>query len=280
MLATFRYAAPALLEEVVSLLSETPGGRPLAGGQSLLTEMKLRHVSPALLVDLRNIQAMRGIEYRSDGSVRIGAMTTLTELLEETALQASFPALTDALRKSGDAQMRNSGTLGGDLASSTLGTDLPAVALALEATLNTFGPDGYRSVPAQAFLASDVGAGNVIISVDFPASASNAASAYEKFKNRASGYAICGVAAYVALLPDGTLNTCRVAVTGATRQAMRLPQIETALVGSKPTAEGIAAACQVDGGANFITDLAASADYRRHLTGVLARRALTRALDR
>jgi carbon-monoxide dehydrogenase medium subunit len=113
-----------------------------------------------------------------------------------------------------------------------------------------------------------------VATVDFPAVAVGTGSAYEKFKNRASGYTICGIAADVMLASDSAVRECRVAVAGATRHAKRLSEVEVALKGKQPTAETIAAACRIGEEQNFISDLAASAEYRAHLTKVLTERAL------
>ncbi|HEU5375645.1 MAG TPA: xanthine dehydrogenase family protein subunit M [Ktedonobacteraceae bacterium] len=280
--APFNYTAPESLVEARTLLKKHKGARILAGGHSLLAEMKLRHVSSPMLVDLRNIRDLLGIERLANGGLCIGAMTTLVDIARNNDVMESYPALAEAVNRIGDAQVRNRGTIGGNLASGDLGADLPAVILALNATLNIFGPQGTRTMRAEEFVATLYKDGanrdEIIVSVDFPARAAGGGNAFEKFKNRASCYAICGVAASVVRAPDGTLRECCVAVTGSTRQAIRLAEVETALRGKQPTEENMAAIDLIGRKYPFLSDLAASAEYRMHLTRVLTRQALTRAI--
>lgn len=281
----FDYAVPDTLEAAITLLNDNPGARILAGGHSLLTEMKLRHTSPPLLVDLRKIRSLRGVHPRSgNGSLRLGAMTPYAEIVAVRDVREHYPALVEALNNIGDAQVRNRGTIGGNLAYNDPAADLPAVALALEATINTVGPKGARTIPAEVFIVgpfeTDLEPGDIITWVDLPPSTAGTGSAYEKFKNPANSYAICGIAAKVMVAADG-IRGCRVAVTGATEHATRLREVEAALEGKKPTAQDIAAAAERAGqGVSFVSDLYASAAYRAHLTRVLTERALTRAVAR
>jgi carbon-monoxide dehydrogenase medium subunit len=284
ILAPVEYAAPQSLDEAVALLKKNTGARILGGGHSLLTEMKLQRISPPMLVDLRNIQALRGIARRSDGGLRIGAMTTLVEIAEEKDIQERYAALAEAAKSTSDPQIRNCSTLGGNLAYGDPAADLPAALLVFEATLNIFAPRGTRTIRADEFIAQSLKTGlatdEIITSFDLASVAVSTDSAYEKITNRATGGAICGVAVNAMRASDGTLGACRVAVTGATKHAMRLPAVEAALKGKQPTAETLAAADWVGEEQNFISDLASSAEYRAHLTRVLTKRALTRAIAR
>jgi carbon-monoxide dehydrogenase medium subunit len=235
-----------------------------------------------MLVDLRKIQDLRGISAHN-GGWRIGAMTTYAEAAAHQELQR-YHALHDALTVIGDVQVRNRGTIGGSLAHNDPAADLPAVALALEATINARGPGGERAIPIDQFIVglfeTALGSGEVITSVDLPALAANTGSAYAKFANPASGYALVGVAARLTLA-NGVAQNVRVAVTGAASHASRLSEVERALEGQQLSDEAIAQAAEQAGqNLDYNSDIHASADYRRAMVKVYTRRALTRALER
>jgi aerobic carbon-monoxide dehydrogenase medium subunit len=283
----FDYLAPTSIEEAVGLLEKTQGARTLAGGQSLLTDMKHGPLSAPVLVDLRKIGGLKGIGYRSsDGALHIGAMTTCDEIASLPNPSPCHLALADAVEAIGDRQIRNRSTIGGNLAWNHPAADLPAVALALEATIHTASSSSGRSLSAEELLAdafrTSLRPAEIIVSVDLPAQPDPSGSAYEKFKNEASGYAICGVAAMIRSGADGPVARCRVALTGAAGHAVRMRKVEAALEGKKATPENIAAAAQSVGEEKlgFLSDIYASAEYRAHLAEVLTERALTRAAQR
>ncbi|HEY3229037.1 MAG TPA: xanthine dehydrogenase family protein subunit M [Roseiflexaceae bacterium] len=278
----FEYAAPASLNETLALLAKNPDAKALAGGHSLLPVMKLRLSSPSMLVDLRNVAELRGVS-ANGGGWRIGAMTTHAQIAGNADLKR-YQALIDATSSIGDAQVRNRGTIGGSLAHADPAADLPAVVLALDATINATGSKGARSISIEQFftgmLATALEEGEIITSVDLPALAAGTGSAYAKFANPASGYAMVGVAARVTL-SGGAAQNVRVALTGAGDHAMRLSGVESALEGKPLTAESIAAACENAGaGLDLMGDIHASAEYRAAMVGVYARRALAKALER
>ncbi len=283
--AQFDYTAPKSLEEAVELLQANEGAKILAGGQILLPEMKLRQALPSMLVDLRKIQGLRGIGYREgDGGLRIGAMTTYAEIAANTDVRENYHALAEAASTIGDPQIRNCGTIGGNLASSDPAADLSAVALALEATINTIGPNGMRAIAADQFFVDSLKTvlkqGEIIISVDFPSHVAGTGSAYYKFKHPANYYSVCGVAAKI-FRPNGAINKCCVAVTGATDRARRLGVVETILEGKEVTVDNIAAAAlQANEGLTFRWDLYASGEYRAYLTRLLTEKALACAAER
>jgi aerobic carbon-monoxide dehydrogenase medium subunit len=284
ILTPFTYIAPESLAEAIQVLAENKDACLLAGGQSLLTEMRLRHVTPSLLVDLHKIEALHGIEYRRNGTLHIGALTTFLEIAENEDIQENYPILIEAVKSTSDAQIRNRRTIGGTLAFNTLGADFPAITLALGATLTLSGLQGTRILSAAEFNAASAQSGflkdEIIQAVTFPSIAGGNGSAYSKFKNRASDYALGGVATSVILTSDDTLHECRVAVTGATRYATRLIKVEAILNGKQATIDTIEAASQEAGELDCISDLAASAVYRASLVQTLTERSLTRAIAR
>ena len=279
----FDYTAPERLADALQLLKARGGAWALAGGHSLLLDLKRRRVAPTLLVDLRNIPELRGIRRAAAGGLDIGAMATYSELIASEDVRKDYPALGEAVASLGDAQVRNRATIGGSLAYNDPAADLPAIALVLEAVIETVGSGAGRAIPAEDFLVGALktvlGPGEIITAVHIPAPVAGTGSAFEKFKCPATGAALCGVAAVVTRgNGDGV---CRVAVTGAADHAVRLRKVEAALTGQRPTAENIAAAAQVvDEALTYVSDFHASAEYRAHLTRVLAGRALTRAAER
>jgi carbon-monoxide dehydrogenase medium subunit len=274
----FDYAAPTSIEDAVRELGAD--GAVLAGGQALLTDLKLGRARPARVVDIGKVAGLDAIDAAA-GGLRVGATVTLDALSRSDLLASGPAALADAVAVIGDPQVRNRATVGGGIANSTPGADLPAVALACDATLELATASGSQSRSAdEAFASSPAGAGEIIVAVTFPSEAG--ASAYVKLADPGSGYALCGVAAVVALGADGTVASCRVAVTGATDAVVRLAGVESALAGTAAGADDIAGAAAAVGaaGLSFRSDVAATAAYRAHLTEVLAARALTRAVER
>jgi carbon-monoxide dehydrogenase medium subunit len=279
------YAAPAYMEEVVTLLTNDPSARVLAGGQSLLVQPNRSRIANALLVDLRKIPGLAEIEGHRDGTIKIGAMTTLANLASNEAIRDAYPALAEAVRTMGDAQLRNRATVGGSLAGADPDDDVPALMLALDATVQAVGPQAARAIRADALFTgprqTSLGSSEVIVAVTIPPSTGRSGIAYEKFKHPATLFTICGVAARVAVNEQGIIADARVALCGAAQHPMRLSALEKALVNQRPSDVGTSTAGDAAvAGVTFKGDLFASPEYRRHLTRVLAERALKQAIAR
>jgi len=274
---TFDYAAPATLAEVIELLAANPANVPLAGGNGLLTLLKRGELKPATLVDLRKLDQLRGLAFTTDGRLRIGALTTLTELVDDPRVRAAHlpGVLGDALAVAGDVQARNRATIGGTLASAAQGSDLSAALLVLDATADVAGINGSRVIPVAALLDGTdlVRPGELITAVDL--SPAEPGSAYSRLVNRATMHALCGVAVTVALGEDGTVSRCRVAVTGATTYPRRLTELEASLVGMTPPI-----LVPPQQGSSFVDDRLASATYRKQMTSTMAERAFASAVAR
>lgn len=281
------YAAPVELTEVVALLADNPGSRILAGGQNVLVEPSRRHLPGILLVDLKKVPGLSGIEAKDQG-IRIGAMTTIGAITVSEVVRKACPILAVAADLVGDAQVRNRGTLGGAIVESAPGSDLIPVLLVTDAVLEIAGPK-LRQVPVNEFFAGGKPAAlsptEVITAITIPRPAPSTGAAYEKMKDWATLYALCGVAAAVTLSrgtssSEGLVTACRVAVTGSTEHPVRLKEVEAGLVGLRPDNTSIAnAASLVDPQLTYRGDAYASAEYRAHLTRVLTRRALQRAVS-
>jgi carbon-monoxide dehydrogenase medium subunit len=271
--ASFDYVAPTSLEEALDALRSASGeAKLLAGGHSLVPLMKLRLARPDILIDLAHVPGLRGIS-RHNGGLSIGAMTTHGEIERSTEVRAAAPALAEAAHQIGDRQVRARGTIGGSLTHADPAADLPAVMLALGATMVLRSPSGQREVMADDFfvdlLESAVRPDEILTEIRVP---ENPRSTYEKLPNPASHYAIVGVA--VALGGEA-----RVGVTGAAPVAFRAAGAEAVLrEGSlTPDLAGRAAAAAYDG-RDLLSDIFASDEYRAHLIEVLTRRALGRLL--
>ncbi len=280
--ASFDYVRPQSLEDALAQLGEHgDDARVLAGGHSLLPVMKARLADPGVLVDIAGIDGLSGISESEDG-ITIGAMTTHAEIEASASVQGRCRSLAEAAAAIGDVQVRNRGTLGGSLAHADPAADYPAVILAANAEITVAGADGERVIAADDFFTGTyetaLGAGEIITSVRIRASAARGSSAYLKAAQQASGFAVCGVAARIALDADGAVERIRVGVTGVAESAYRATSVEDALTGAAPSAESIRKAAATAGeGVDALDDFYAGADFRRHLAGVYAARAIGKA---
>jgi carbon-monoxide dehydrogenase medium subunit len=279
---TFEYARAASLDDALAKLkAANGGGKFIAGGHSLVPLMKLRLSEPQLLIDISRIPDLAGIRER-DGKITIGAATVHHDVATSSLLQARCPVVSEAAATIGDPQVRNRGTLGGSIAHADPSADMPAVMLALNAEIHLKGPRGWRVVKAADFFKDlftvDMAADEIIVSVQF---APVRTAAYAKLYQRASHFAIVGVAAALEV-SGGTIVSARIGLTGAASHARRLINVEQALAGQPLSNEVIGRAAQVAGLdlQDVNSDIHASADYRRAMIPVFTRRALTAAMAR
>jgi carbon-monoxide dehydrogenase medium subunit len=275
----FSYERAGSIDDAIAKLSG--GGKVIAGGHSLVPLMKLRLSEPGRLIDISRIPDLSGIK-ESGGRISIGATTVHHDIATSKLLRDTCPMLAEAAAEIGDPQVRNRGTIGGSIAHADPAADLPAVVLALDAELQVRGTGGARTVKAAAFFQGfctvDLQPSEIITAIQFTPVR---AGGYAKLHQRASHYAIVGVAAALDV-KSGVIQSARVALTGAATHAVRLTNVEQALAGQRASAETItsAAAAAGSGIAEINADLHASADYRRAMIPVFTRRALERALQR
>jgi aerobic carbon-monoxide dehydrogenase medium subunit len=275
--AEFDYTAPDSLDEALQALAD--GGedaKALAGGHSLLPLMKVRLAAPALLVDLRKLTELRGVQ-PSNGGVRIGALTRHADLQDRSELGV----LGGAAKKIADQQVRNRGTIGGSLAHGDPASDLPTVVLAAEGTVTARSLGGERTIAAadlfRDYLETALEPGELITAVDLP-DLSQWGWGYEKFTRRAEDWAMVGVVAMVRRAADGSCEDVRVALTNVGSTPLRATAVEEALRGQPLDGERISTAAErAADGLDPAGDLNASPDYKRHLARVLTRRALETA---
>lgn len=281
----FEYHRPTTVDAALDLLTTHADSDTavLAGGQGLLPDMKAREATPEVVIDVGDVEALGGVE-TGDPTV-VGALTTHATLAESPDLRERASVLAAAASEVADAQIRNRGTVGGNLVEADPAADLPAGAVAADATLALVGPDGERTIPAGEFFRGDgetaLGDRELLTEIRVP-SAPAAGGAYAKKPHPSSGYALVGVAASVAVR-DWTVTAARVVASGATDAPARLRGVEDALVGGPADRETIADAAEraVDGldSEAVRADATVSAEFRTHLLSSYAERALTTAVD-
>ena len=280
----FDYYRASSVDEAVALMGEH-GGKFLAGGHSLLPVMKMRLADPETLIDIGRIEGLSGIS-KGDGRFNIGALTTHAAVA--AADSGSFPAaLKEAAGMIGDPQVRNRGTVGGNVAHADPASDLPTVFLALNAIFHLAGPNGTRDVAAANFFTglfeTALNEDEIVTAVSVPAEASETGSGYAKLFNPASRYAMVGACASITVGLNGECTACSVAVGGLTPKATAAPSVSSMLVGKKLNDETIAAAAQAilnDLGDDVMGDIHANAEYRRQMAPVMVSRALQLASHR
>jgi len=261
----FAYHKPASVADAASALGGAEDGTLMAGGMTLIPTLKQRLAEPSDIVDLGGVADLKGISTSGDG-VTIGAMTTHAAVASSSDVKSAIPALAHLAGHIGDPQVRNRGTIGGSVANNDPSACYPAACLALGATIKT----DKREMPADEYFTgmfdTALDEGEVVTAITFPKPEK---AGYVKFPNPASRYALVGV--FVAKTADGV----RVAVTGAGQDGVfRVPEIEKALSSdfSADAIKGVSVSAD-----DLNSDIHASADYRAHLIGVMARRAVEQA---
>jgi carbon-monoxide dehydrogenase medium subunit len=280
----FDYVAAKSVDEALELLGRHGAdAKLLAGGHSLIPLMKLRLAVPSVLIDLGRIAELRYV--RDEGSeIAVGGMTTYYTLASSEVVRQKAPLLAEAATAVGDVQVRNRGTIGGSLVHSDPASDMAAAVLALDARMILVGPSGKREVPAGSFfvgmLQSAVGPNEILTEIRFKKSQSNSGAAYLKLAQPASGFALVGVAARVTFT-GAKCSEIAVAVTGVAPKPFRAASVEARLRGSSLDAETLALACaDVAEGVEALSDIHASAEYRKAVASVYARRSLETARTR
>jgi carbon-monoxide dehydrogenase medium subunit len=283
--APFEYHAPSTVQEALALLTQYGGeAKILAGGHSLLPIMNLRLAQPKALIDIGKVPGLSGIR-EENGTIIIGAMTTHYLVESSSLLKQKVPILPETAAVIGDVQVRNRGTIGGSIAHADPAGDLPAAAVALDVQLKAVGPRGERILRAREFfvdiLTTALQADEILTEIRVPAMAPRTGSAYEKFSNPASRYAIVGAAVVVTLDGNGVCQKASVGLNGVTGKPVAAVGVEQALVGKRVNDQAIQeASAKAADGLEPLGDIFASAAYRAHLARVYTKRALSRASGR
>jgi carbon-monoxide dehydrogenase medium subunit len=281
--ASFDYYKPTTLTEALDLLGQFgETAKPLAGGQSLVPMMNMRLARPAQLIDLNGLPELNYLKVEN-GELRIGAMTR-QRVLERSAIVAeSWPILREATRYVGHVQIRNRGTVGGSLVHAYPAAELPVVMTALEATMVLRSPQGERVVPARGFfvdaMTTSLKIGELLVEVRLPHTRPRTGWSFQEVSRRYGDFALMGVAGLLTLRADGTIERARLVFCGATPQSAS--KIEQQLAGERAesarfrdAAHLAATDLQPD------SDIHASAEYRKQVAEVLARRVLEQAAVR
>lgn len=281
--STFDYVRAKTVEDAIKLLAESEGeGKLLAGGHSLLPLMKFRLTSPGTLIDISHISSLRGVQMKDERLV-VGALTTHRDVVRNQLVQEHIPVLAQTARQIGDIQVRNRGTVGGNIAHADPAADLPGVALALEAEIELQDEDGKEWVSADGFffgpLLTALPETSVLTAVSFLMPPAHTKSVYVKYEHPASGYAVVGVCVIAGKNANGKVDFIRVGINGVSDAAYRASSVEEALLGAVATEENIRkAATLATKDAEMGGDMFASAEYRSHLCGVYTERALKQVL--
>ncbi|MFW5898975.1 MAG: FAD binding domain-containing protein [Jiangellaceae bacterium] len=280
--AAFDYVRAGSVEEAVSALQQHgDDAKLLAGGHSLLPLMKLRLALPEVLVDVGRVDALKGVSDAGD-QLAIGAGTTHHDVIHNALVREHCAVVSDVTSTVGDAQVRHRGTIGGSLAHGDPASDLPALMLALDATLVAQGPGGQREIPAAEFfvdyLQTALAPDEVLVEVRVPKLGSGWGHHYEKFNLVAQAWAVVGAVALVQRA-NGAIASARVGLVNVGPTPVRASGVESALTGVEPSGDAVAAAA--DNAADGISpssDVHASAEFRTHLARILTKRAVSAAI--
>lgn len=283
--APFSYAAPSTLEEAIALLGEHGDtAKLLAGGQSLVPMMNFRLARPEHVIDINRITGLDGIEER-DGNLVVGAMTRQRRLERSELIGQHYPLLLEAVELIGHVAIRNRGTVGGSIAHADPAAELPAVLLAHGGSVRVQGPQGTRQISAEdlflTYFTTTLEPHEILTEVHFPRWPEGTGWCFMEESRRHGDFAMVGVAALLTLDAERRCTRVAVALTGVGGVPHPVTEAAGILVGQVVDEARIAEVAQaaVDG-VDPEGDIHASADFRRHLSGVLTRRALTRAAER
>ena len=283
--AEFEYFAPATVDEAVMLLIRYgDDAKILAGGQSLIPMMKLRIASPQVLIDVNRIDSLGG--FRRDGDrLHIGALCRHAEIANSPLVREHLPIMTDAANLTADVQVRNRGTVGGGLAHADPAGDWPTALLALDTQITITGRSGSRTVPLAGFIVdaytTTLGQGEMLTGISVPFSRRPCGGAYLKFEKRAGDFAVASVGVQLETGDGGAIRRVAISLGAVGASPIRATAAEDVLRGTTAPPPAIDEAERlVREAAQPFDDTRGSVDYKRHLAGVLFRRAVAVAIDR
>ena len=282
---SFDYFAPSTVKEAINLLKEHgEDAKILAGGHSLIPMMKLRFASPTHLIDINNIPGLSYIK-EEDGHLKIGAMTREAELEHSDLIREKYPIFIDTTKLIADPQVRNMGTIGGNLAHGDAANDHPAVMMALGASVEIQSDEGTRMVSIDdffmGFYMTAVQEKEILTSIHIPMREGKYGGAYHKIERKVGDYATAGVAVQLQIDNQGVCTYAGVGLTNVNPTPMRVKRAEEILVGSKLTDDVITKAAQyASEDCSPSADLRGDEDYKRHLVNVVTGRMIYKAMSR
>lgn len=281
--APFDYVRPSSVDEALAALAADGDAKLLAGGQSLIPAMNFRLAAPTRLIDLGGLDELRGIEAPDTGGLVIGTMTRQREVERSAEVRERCPLLAELMPWIAHPQIRNRGTIGGSLAHADPAAELPAVMLALDATLVARGPAGERRIPASGFyvglFTTALAPDEMLVRIEIPAAEPGTRSAFEEVSRRQGDFALAGVAVSVTVGADGSVADASICLLSVGDGPVAASAGAAALLGA-PLSDATIAAAAAATAAELDPpgDIHASPAYRRHLAEVLTRRALERSL--
>ncbi len=283
----FKYLSPATVDETVAYLAEYGyDAKPLAGGQSLIPTMNFRLAAPGILVDMNRVDELAYIRPAADGGVLIGAMTRHVQVEKSELIEARIPLLHETMPFIAHPQIRNRGTYGGSLAHADPAAELPAVTTVLRGQIRLRSVRGSRQLSAESFFlglfTTALEPDEIVAEIALPPLPARTGWAFDEVSRRHGDFALVGAAATVTLDGRGAVEDVRLAFMGVGDRPMMGQAAANILVGHTPSEEAIEAAAERTAQEDIdpFGDVHASADFRRHLAAVLARRVLSRAIKR
>ena len=282
----FDYFAPDSIESALALFIEhRDDARYLSGGQSLVPMMNFRVAAPSALIDLNGIAALRGIQIDKKGRLHIGSMTRARQIELDATIAHANPLLHAVAPHIAHIQIRNRGTIGGSLAHADPAAELPGIVLVCDAEIKLVGPDGVRSVAVGDFFKSVFSTalqdGDMIVEIVFPVWPSARRWAFQEISRREGDFAMIGIAAWFDLDDADKISATGLVAIGAGDTPLRLPSVETVLIGQAPSEQVFTEAAHA--ALNDLqpgSDIHASAEYRREVGSVLVKRTLKAAWER
>lgn len=282
---SFNYEAPDTLAKAIALLQKYGDeAKILSGGHSLIPMMKLRFATPEYLIDINDIPGLSHIK-EEGGVLKIGALTREAEVEHSDLLKKHFPIFGDVTKLIADPQVRNRGTLGGNLAHGDAANDHPAVMLALNATVIATGPDGERAIPIDEFFfgfyMTALQPDEILTEIQIPIPEGTTGNAYHKLERKVGDYATAGVAVQLTLDQSGNCTAAGIGLTNVNPTPLRAARSEQALLGKPITEASIAEAAQyASEDCSPSSDLRGSEEYKRAMVAVLVKRMIHKALER
>lgn len=282
---SFQYESPGTLAEAISLLQKYgDDAKILSGGHSLIPMMKLRFASPEYLIDINNIPGLSHIN-EENGVVKIGALTREAEIEHSDLLKKYFPIFADVSKQIADPQVRNRGTIGGNLAHGDAANDHPAVMLAVRANVIITGAKGNRTVPIDEFFhgfyQTEIQPGEILTEIQIPIPPSGTGSAYHKIERKVGDYATAGVAVQLTIDAKGICSAIGIGLTNVNPVPLRAVRSEAVLLGKALNESTIAEAAKYAAeDCSPSPDLRGSEEYKRAMVAVLVKRMINRAAER
>jgi CO/xanthine dehydrogenase FAD-binding subunit len=282
---SFDYAAPATLDDALRLLAASPGARPLAGGTDLLVQMRAGRLAPALVIDVKHVPELNLLACDPAGGLTLGAAVPCYRVYRDPAVRRHYPALAEVAALIGGVQIQGRASIGGNLCNAAPSADSIPLLIALGAQCRVAGPAGTREIAAEDFCTAPgknaLAPGELLVSIQLPPPGRTSGACYLRFIPRNEmDIAVAGAGVWVTL-ENGSFRCARVALSSVAPTPLYVPQAGDAIAGRPVNPDSIrAAATAARDAARPISDMRGTAEFRRHLCGVLTARALQTAIDR